>query len=271
MGFMETFTLAFLILIIISLVVSSVGFYKYVYFISLGYGFSIAAMGIAMPILFRENLNIVTIVGCALFVIYGCRLGGYLLIREIKSASYRTTMKKEIKDGKSMKFIAKFSIWVSCALLYALQVSPIFFRMQNGGEMDVVSIVGVSIMACGILLESAADWQKSKAKAANPKRFCDKGLYKIVRCPNYLGEVVFWTGVFVSSVTVLSGVWQWVAAITGYVCIVYIMFGGARRLELRQNRNYGDDPEYQAYVKKTPILIPLIPLYSVANQKWLVG
>ncbi len=271
MSFTETFTLSFLVLIIIALVVSSVGFYKYVYFISLGYGFSIAAMGIAMPILFREQLSIGVIVGCVLCVIYGCRLGGYLLIREVKSSSYRSTMKKEIKDGKSMKMVAKVSIWVSCALLYALQVSPIFFRMQSGTKTDAVCIVGVVIMACGILLESTADWQKSKAKAENPKRFCDKGLYKIVRCPNYLGEVVFWTGVFVSSVNVLSGVWQWAAALIGYVCIVYIMFGGARRLELRQNRNYGEDPEYQAYVKKTPILIPLVPLYSVAKYKWLVG
>ena len=49
------------------------------------------------------------------------------------------------------------------------------------------------------------------------------------------------------------------------------MFGGARRLELRQNKNYGNDPEYQKYVKSTPILLPFIPLYSVAKYKWLMG
>ena len=32
---------------------------------------------------------------------------------------------------------------------------------------------------------------------------------------------------------------------------------------------YGNDPEYQAYVKKTPILIPLLPIYSVAKYEWL--
>lgn len=271
MSFTETFTMNFLIMILVALVISAVGFYKYVYFISLGYGFSIAAMGIVMPILFRENLSIGTVVTCVLFFIYGCRLGGYLLIREIKSASYRSTMKKEIKDGSSMKLIAKVSIWVSCSLLYVLQVSPVFFRLQNGGKTDTVGIVGAVIMACGILLESMADLQKSKAKKVNPNRFCDKGLYKIVRCPNYLGEVLFWTGVLVSGANVLNGAWQWVAAVFGYVCIVYIMFGGARRLEIRQNRNYGANPEYQEYVKKTPILLPLVPLYSVEKYKWLVG
>ena len=69
----------FIILMVIALIVSSVGFYKYVYFISLGYGFSIAAFGIAMPILFAGQLSVGTIIACVLFVIYGMRLGGYNL------------------------------------------------------------------------------------------------------------------------------------------------------------------------------------------------
>ncbi len=261
----------FITMILIALIVSACGFYKYVYFISLGYGFSIAAFGIAMPIMFCDDLSAGAVIASLLFVVYGCRLGGYLLLREVKSASYRSTMKKEIKDGKDMKMVAKISIWVSCALLYVCQVSPVFFRLLNGADTSATCIIGIIIMACGIALESAADAQKSKAKAKNPHRFCDTGLYRIVRCPNYLGEVLFWTGVFVSGIGALEGVWQWIAAIFGYICIVYIMFGGARRLELRQNRNYGEDPEYQAYVKKTPILLPLVPLYSVAKYKWLVG
>ena len=43
----------------------------------------------------------------------------------------------------------------------------------------------------------------------------------------------------------------------------------ARRLEIRQNKNYGQDPEYQAYVKSVPILLPFIPLYSVEKYKFL--
>ena len=49
------------------------------------------------------------------------------------------------------------------------------------------------------------------------------------------------------------------------------MLSGAKRLEKRQNKNYGDDPEYQAYVRSTPILIPFVPLYSVEKYKWLVA
>ena len=93
----------FLILFVLALLVSSVGFYKYIYFISIGYGFSIAAIGIALPIMFFDDLSAGTIIASLLFIVYGCRLGGYLLLRELKSAAYRQTMKTEIKDGKDMK------------------------------------------------------------------------------------------------------------------------------------------------------------------------
>lgn len=271
MGFTETFTLAFLILVVVALVISAIGFYKYVYFISLGYGFSIAGIGVAMLVLFRDNLSVAMVIACGLFIVYGCRLGGYLLIREIKSASYRSTMKKEIKDGSDMKLVVKLGIWISCSLFYVLEVSPVFFRLQNGGAVDGFAYAGIVIMVCGIVLESLADMQKSEAKKKNPDRFCDSGLYRLVRCPNYFGEILFWTGVLVAGMNTLTGAWQWAAAMIGWACIVFIMFGGARRLEIRQNRNYGTDPEYQAYVKKTPILIPLVPLYSVEKYKWLVG
>ena len=63
--------------------------------------------------------------------------------------------------------------------------------------------------------------------------------------------------------------WQWLIAAMGYAGIIYVMFSGARRLELRQNQVYGESPDYIAYVKKTPLLIPLVPLYSLAKCEWL--
>ncbi len=261
----------FLVLFVIAMVISSIGFKKFVWFISLGYGFSIAGIGVALPLLFLEELTPVTIVLSLLLVVYGLRLGGYLLLREKRSASYQNTMKTEIKDGSGMNVVLKIVVWVTCALLYCCEASPVYFRLANGAATDAAAVVGTVIMFCGIVLESASDLTKNAYKKKHPKRFCDVGLFKLVRCPNYLGEVLIWTGVFVSGVTSLQGALQWCAALFGWICIVYIMFGGARRLELRQNKNYGNDPEYQRYVKTTPILLPFVPLYSVAKYKWLVG
>ena len=260
-----------LIMLAVALLVSALGFYKYIYFISLGYGFSIAAIGIALLAVFQDNLHAGTVIACILFVIYGIRLGGYLLIRELKSAAYSTFMKNEIKDGLHMKLIAKCAIWVTCALLYTCQTAPILFRLLRQQGNDALIILGVLIMACGLLIESVADLQKSAAKKKNPKRFVDTGLFKIVRCPNYFGEMLFWTGVFLSGINIYQNAFSWITALLGYVGIIYVMFSGARRLEIRQNKNYGSDPEYQNYVKATPIMIPFFPIYSVEKHKWLVA
>jgi len=131
--------------------------------------------------------------------------------------------------------------------------------------------IGGAVMLFGIIFESVADMQKNAAKKVNPRRFVDTGLYRIVRCPNYLGELIFWTGVILSGIGGLSGAGQWIMALLGYAGIVFVMFSGARRLEIRQNKNYGNDPEYQHYVKTVPIMIPFIPLYSVEKYKWLVA
>ena len=68
-----------------------------------------------------------------------------------------------------------------------------------------------------------------------------------------------------------TGFFQWLITILGYVGIVYVMFSGARRIEIYQNKNYGNNKEYQDYIKKTPILIPFLPIYSVEKYTWLKG
>lgn len=265
------FSLELLYIFIAILIVCLIGFKKYVWFISLGYGFSITTVGVMLLILFRNSLEFGYVLGALILILYGLRLGGFLAIRELKSSSYNKKMKKEISDGSHMTIPLKIMLWISCALLYLFMTSPIIYRFMNHIGTDSIYYVGLLITVFGIALEALSDFQKSKAKRVNPNRFVDSGLFRIVRCPNYLGELIIWLGVFTSGVTALHGVGQWLIAIIGFVGIIYIMFSGARRLELRQDRTYGSDPEYQKYVGKTPILLPLIPLYSVKKYKWLVG
>lgn len=262
--------LLFLAMFAVALVFSSIGFKKYVWFISLGYGFAVAAIGAGLLIAGRDQLTAGTACACILLVVYGLRLGGYLAFRELRT-SYSSKMEGEIKSGDGMSLAAKLAIWISAALLYVCETSPVIFRFVNGSGTDALLVVGLIIGVVGLVVETTADLQKNAAKKENPGRFVDTGLFRIVRCPNYFGEMLFWTGMFVGGIAIYAGPLQWIAALLGYLGIIYVMFGGARRLEIRQNKSYGDDPEYQRYVKTTPIMIPLIPLYSVEKYKWLVA
>ena len=263
------------ILAIVCAVLSAVGFYKFVYFLSIGYGFAVAGGGIAIFVMALITPTATPIwllaIQAALFVAYGVRLSGFLLIRELKTISYKKTFQEVSGEGKKMPFFVLFTIWVSVTVLYVAQVSPMLFRYDNAASDLVLPIIGIVISILGLVLESVADNQKSAQKKVRPDMVATEGLYKLCRCPNYLGEMIFWTGVFLSGIGAVSGVGQWILASVGYLGIIFVMFSGARRLELRQNRNYGDDPEYQAYVKSVPILLPFIPLYSVVKYKFLVA
>ena len=263
--------MSYWVLLAFSLVFSEVGFYMYIYFFSLGYGLAVAALGAVLAVGFRHSLGVVELLVCLLLVAYGLRLAGYLLVREIRSAAYRKVLSPEMERSRRMALGPKLAIWVSCALLYTLEVIPVYFRLQNGTAPDTLLSVGFGVMAFGLLLETAADIQKTLAKRKAPYRFVDTGLYRIVRCPNYLGELIFWLGVLLSGLSALEGAVQWVLAVLGYVCLIYIMFSGARRLEIRQDGNYGEDPAYQEYCRTVPILLPLIPLYSVKKYRILVA
>lgn len=262
------------ILLGISFAISAVGWIYFIYFFSVGYGFAISALAVASAIIFRDVLSIPAAILCAVLFIYGIRLSLFLLLREKRSASYKKILYQPDNTKKKPLF-AMFMIWISCALLYVGQVSPVTFHLYNMAHGLPVSEgwmwAGAIVAAIGVIIEMVADAQKNAAKKVNPRRYVDTGLYRIVRCPNYFGEVLMWTGSFLICIGSCCTVGQWVIASLGYVGIVYVMFSGARRLELRQTEVYGADPAFQAYIKKTPLIIPLVPIYSVAKLSWLKG
>ena len=261
-----------LILLALSFAVSAVGWIYFIYFFSIGYGLAISCLAAATAIIFRDVLTLPMAVLMGLLFIYGIRLALYLLLRERRSVSYKRILyQPKMVAGKSV--FAMSMIWLSCALLYVAQMSSATFYLYNLRRgLDVSELwawAGVVIAAAGVVIEMVADAQKSAAKRVNASRFVSTGLYRLVRCPNYFGEVVMWTGSFVICFGACCTLWQWVISSLGYVGILYVMFSGTRRLELRQQEVYGADPEFQAYIHHRPIILPFVPIYSVAKHSWL--
>ncbi|MCM1188752.1 MAG: DUF1295 domain-containing protein [bacterium] len=260
------------IFLIVSAALCAVGFKKYVYFLSIGYGFSVAGLGVAYLVTALTqhwSVSWVVAVQCLLFVAYGARLSGFLLYREIKNASYRKVLQEASGEkDKPMPFFVKCSIWVVVSVLYIMQTSPVFFRVYNGeGAELALPLAGAVLSAVGLILEALSDKQKSAQKAKRPDMVATEGLFKMVRCPNYFGEILFWTGVFVGGVSGLAGAGQWIVAVIGYIAIVYIMINGAQRLDRRQEKSNGSKPEYRAYADHTPLIIPLIPISHIGKYK----
>ena len=260
------------LLLALSLAISALGWVYFIYFFSIGYGFAVSALAVATAIIFRDVITWPAMLLCAVLFVYGIRLGLYLLLREKRSASYKKILYQPENTTKRPQLVM-LTVWISCALLYVGQVSPVTFHLYNLRSGLAVNQgwmwTGAIVATIGVAIEIVADAQKSAAKKINARRYVDTGLYRIVRCPNYFGEVLMWTGSYLICFGSCCTVWQWVIATLGYIGIVYVMFSGARRLELRQSDIYGSDTAFQTYIKRTPLLIPFVPIYSVAKYSWL--
>ena len=252
----------------LALLISSPGFYRVVYFISTGYAFSISAMAVAAGWLYRDSLTGPACAQLALLLLYVLRLGTYLLRRELSPQFAKELADVHSRAEKVPRSVRPF-IWISVSMLYVLMFSPAACIVQAlfaKRELPVGWLfAGVAVMGGGLLMESVADAQKNAYKRTNPHRFCDVGLYRLVRCPNYLGEVLFWLGNLLAGISAYQAYWQWAMALAGFVCITLIMMGSTKRLEAKQDERYGNRDDYQQYVKRVPVLFPFVPVYSLRN------
>ena len=268
---MEIIDKGCLAIIVIPLIVTLLGFIDFLYFISVGYGLSLSFIGLSLIIIYFDSLNKVSFTLCLIFIIYGIRLTSYLLIRKFCLKSYIQTVKKDVNRINSYSTLLNIISWLFCSALYSILSTPIYYIIVNRAPENLSSYICIGIAIFGFAFEAIADHQKTEAKKINPKKFVETGLYRIVRFPNYLGELIIWFGVFFSAIQAYKNIAQFLISLSGLLTIIFIMFGGARRLEIRQDKNYGDMKEYKKYKSTVPIMIPFVPLYSVSKYTWLVG
>ena len=139
--------------------------------------------------------------------------------------------------------------------------------LQATGVWPVSAPLGVMVMIVGLGVESAADWQKYRYKAEHPAHFCDTGLYRTVRCPNYLGEMLFWFGVWFAGLSAYTTTAALVLATLGLLYIEALMTAAAAGLEKKQDERYGDQDDYRDYVRSVPILFPFVPLFTLRKLR----
>lgn len=263
--------LYFVLALGISLLVSAFGFVRVYYFVSVCYAGSVAAQAVVMALVFQDSIGGWALLQVLLLLVYGLRLGGFLLLRERSPAYQKELAAIEVRTAKVTENQKRW-IWFGVSLLFTLLFLPALLTLSAQQQgLAVASLpFGVVVMIAGLGLESVADWQKYRFKAANPTRFCDVELYRLVRCPNYLGEMLFWFGVWLSAVSAYDSALIWILTTIALIYMQLLMVGAARNVELKQDERYGENPDYQSYVRRVPIIFPWVPLYSLRKLKFLV-
>lgn len=200
----------------------------------------------------------VQMVIAAAIVLWAIRLGGYLFWRVHKV-------------GKDDRFDEMRPIWHSYIKFWILQtlsicvvVLPAIIALYKSldGEtvLNLATIGGLILIVSGWLLEAIADYQKSafKSNTKGQTAFMKSGLYSIVRFPNYLGEILFWIGIFILAATYLDS-WEYASIVSPiWIIVLLTRISGIPLLVQSHDIKYGDMTSYQEYKKSTAKLVPWV-------------
>ena len=217
----------------------------------LSYGLTFVLIAIALFVNADERGMAAT--ALALMVVaWGIRLAGYLAYRIVH-------MGRDARfDGIRERFWSFFKFWLFQGLAVWVIMLPVTLWFAHPGPWSRWMCAGSSIWLLGLLIETVADQQKFAFKRAPGAgaRWTDTGLWRYARHPNYFGELLCWWGVFVFAARDL-GAWAWLGLVGPLAITVILLWGtGIPTLEASARKKWGSDPDYQAYRRRTRLLVP---------------
>ena len=136
------------------------------------------------------------------------------------------------------------------AMLPGLQLYQLSAALMTNNPLCLaILIFGFIVCISSATIQLIADKQIHDFRAANPGKYCNVGLWKHGRHPNYFGEIQFWWGI-----------WIMYAAFGGidwFICgpiAMSAMFLGIS-IPLMEKRQLQNKPGYADYRKQTRMLI----------------
>ena len=173
--------------------------------------------------------------------------------RDWKGLSDEDFRYKDLKSRKFSRLIDLFAIHIYPTLQVNLSLFPVYFALSVSSNAASIFLYLTSLFTCmAIILEMTADKQlfEFKKDKANYGKFIQSGLWKYSRHPNYLGEILFWWGVFFMCISVSGKFWFL------FVCplTMNLMFT-LKTCSMMDERNLKKRKGYDEYMKKTNQLI----------------
>ena len=189
-------------------------------------------------------------------IVWAARLGPFLFRRIRKAGEDRRFRKIKLSTPRFLVTWTLQGTWVFLTAGAALAA----IMTPNTAPLGTIFYVGAGMWVLGFAVEVIADNQKSafKADPANENKFITTGIWARAQHPNYFGEILLWAGVAVMALPSLSGSAMIFLISPVFVAVLLTRISGIPLLRKTAGARWGDNPEYQAYLKNTPLLIPRI-------------
>jgi steroid 5-alpha reductase family enzyme len=201
------------------------------------------------------RLDVGRVVLVVMVCVWALRLGTFLARRIHRTGKDDRFV---VIKQSPLRFLIAWTLQGLWVFLTSLAVLVLVTDRGASEAIGWVHYVGWAMWGMGFGIEVVADAQKSafNTNPANKGRWIDVGLWRYAQHPNYFGEILLWLGLFVSGMGSYRG-WQWLAVLSPlFVFFLLTRVSGIPMLQERATQKWGDDPAFQAYRKKTNLLIP---------------
>jgi steroid 5-alpha reductase family enzyme len=163
---------------------------------------------------------------------------------------WRYRMLRE-KTGPFYPVINFLGIHMVPTLIVYLCTLPAVFVVRSGEAGNALSYVFIAVSFFAAILQGAADVQMHRFRKRAEGGFIREGLWKYSRHPNYLGEILMWWGIGLSSVATLGGEWYLLAGALANTLL--FLFVSIPMADKRQARKVG----FAEYKRATRMLLPI--------------
>jgi len=209
--------------------------------------------------------------------VWASKLAGFLFFRALqtKRDARLEDILSTVSGAAGFWFISLAWGWF-VSLPHTLAAGVPAFAASKIGP---VSLAGFAMYVVGLVLETVADLQKWRFKQdpATRAAFCDVGVWRLCQHPNWLGNLLLWSGIFLLNAPTLFAkqelrpLRRWLrlgAAALSPLFMLGLFSGQANgaignAVELAAKR-YGGDAKYQAYLAATPLLFPTLKSLKAA-------
>lgn len=156
--------------------------------------------------------------------------------------------------GKAYWLVSFLGLHFMPTVMVYLGCLSLFVSLQSGKQpLGVYDAVGVVVTLGAIALEARADKELRVFRLTNkePGKILDTGIWAYCRHPNYLGEILFWWGLFFFALAADPAArWVIVGALAINALFVFVS------VPLMTKRALARRPAYRERIERVPALLP---------------
>lgn len=215
-----------------------------------GIGFILIALS---SFYLSPDRSVRSVIVTVLVLIWGVRISYYLIQRSWGRAEDSRYQALRASWGERQALKAFLIVFVLQGILMLIIGYPIMLvNFMPPVSVGIPEMAAIALWCIGMLWEALGDYQLAQfmQNPLNRGRIMKEGLWRYTRHPNYFGESLMWSAIFLIALPVAYG-WS---AIVSPLMLTFILLkvSGVPLAE----KPFENNPEYQQYKRETNTFFP---------------